>query len=127
VRERALLVLLALLLLPTPAAAEIIDKMPSVQRMWITSSIFVAIIIAVFMWKRWLAFGLWLFLSALHLVGLLDWDHPSFRDAIVRELGEDYLLHAFGAAFLIWSLPLVWLVYKGRGSASASATAKKDN
>lgn len=123
---RKVIFILSLLLIPAPAAAEIIDKMPTVPEMWIKSLAAAGIIVAAFLWKRWLAMGLWLLVSALHLIGLLDWNEPSFSDAIVSELGEDYLLHAFGAALVVWCLPLAWPMSKGPSSASAADTTKQE-
>jgi hypothetical protein len=126
VNKRILPLMVLLLAAPTPAAAEIIDKMPTIPEMWIKSLVAAGIIVTVFLWKRWLAVGLWLSASALHLIGLLDWNEPSFSDAIVSELGEDYLLHAFGAALVVWCLPLAWAISKGRSSVSAADTTKQE-
>lgn len=108
-----------LLLVPTPAAAEIIDKMPSIGQLWIFNGIIVALVLLAWLWKKWLGVLLWVFAAFFVGLGIEDAYSPGMEEAILNELGQRWFDHLWGSTLAVWSLPIFWLIYNARGMASA--------
>jgi hypothetical protein len=98
--SRIALLLLASLVCPAVALAEVADKVPSLGRIW-TQGIVLALLAAlVGAWRSWAALVPGLLGLGLLWLTWLDAQDPHFRAVLERELGSGYLNQSYLAAFL---------------------------
>lgn len=94
-----------LLCTAAPAAAEVWDKVLSVEDMWFGSMLLVGIILLAGAWKRRLGYALWAIGSLTCWGPILEWHDPYVGPAILRELGAAWGWHAYGSTALVTVAP----------------------
>ncbi len=91
----------------TGAFAEVADKEPSIEDMWVSSFILLAVILGASAWKRGLGIGLWILGGLLSFGPIMEWHDPFVGPAIERELGVEWGWHAYASTIAIWVIPAI--------------------
>lgn len=110
------LFVMAFCLLPLYAQAEVLDKLPQAQDMWLHAALGIAFA-GIALRIHWGLFALALIYPTLWFVGLfMDLYSFDLGPAIVAEAGRSYLINAHAAA-IVWLLGSVGLaVWKKIGN-----------
>jgi hypothetical protein len=114
-----------LILLPTTALAEVMDKEPSLREIWSRSALSIVVAALLGRWKWWLPILIWP-LSTLYAVGLLlELHDPYVGPAILHEAGWSYIVQGHVAAFACIAGPLAtiaWSVLRYRNARPSSSS-----
>lgn len=90
-----------LLLLPFPVFAEVSDKMPSQQNLWVTGLVLAVCLGLAVRWSTWANLFAWP-LAGLFFYGAYDLlTQADVGPAIMREQGSAYMIAAYGSAVLV--------------------------
>jgi putative exporter of polyketide antibiotics len=108
------------LLLPQIVFAEVSDKIASISLMWMDGLVFGVIGLTLAYKKWWLVF-LGILVSLVFISAAYDLETDQYlKEAILREQGVTYFIHAYVSAALIMALSVIGLWYGRKKQANKS-------
>lgn len=114
-KSLSVVILLATICFPGIACAEVSDKTPSLQYIWIVAISSGLVCLAAAYIKRWLLFFVAVFPLVWFVSLFLEIHSPDVGPALLAEAGYSYFVQAYLAIFVVCVLGTVgWLLHKKR-------------
>jgi hypothetical protein len=112
----SLVAIIGLACLSAPAFAEVADKEPSIEDMWIWAVLLTSFILAATWWKRVAGYAVWAVGNLLSVGPILEWHDPFVGPVILRELGPAWGFHAYATLIVSAIVPGIAFVALAVGS-----------